>query len=320
MARLVVGRIVSSLVIVLLVVSTCFVVIRIAPGDPFAQQLQDEGTSSEVRERLERAFGYDRSVPVQYLHFISSTARGELGWSHQRGQPVSVLLKRALPATMLLMGSALALGLALGIVLGAWQGWAPHSRLARASDRIGLLVTSIPEFILALLLMLGPALAWRWFPINGAESLVPPPGFWPRALDRLHHLALPALSLTVVISAVVARHQRAAMRQVADALFIRAGRARGLPEARLLWRHALRNSLAPVLTLSGLLLPAMVGGAVLVERIFGWPGMGSLLVDSVVARDYHVVVGITMFSSTAVVLGSLAADLALLWADPRQRR
>ncbi len=320
MARLIAGRLLQSLVVVLLVVSTCFVVIRLAPGDPFAQQLQDEGTSEVVRERLTRAFGYDRSIPEQYLRFVANTARGEFGWSHQRGQPVIALLRRALPATMLLMATALLLGLIAGIALGAWQGWAPHSRVSTLSDRIGLLITSTPEFVLALLLLLGPALAWRWFPVNGAASLVPPSGFWPQLADRLHHLALPAVALTLVITAVVARHQRAAMQGVADALFIRAGRARGLSEARLLWRHALRNAIAPVLTLSGVLLPSLVGGAVLVERIFGWPGMGSLLVDSVVARDYHVVVGVVMLSSSAVVLGSLAADLALLWADPRQRR
>lgn len=320
MARLIAARLLQALAIVLLVVTTCFIVIRVAPGDPFAQQLQDEGTSNEVRERLQRAFGYDRSIPEQYLRFVANTARGELGWSHQRGQPVRVLLARALPTTMLLMGTALLLGLTAGVIAGAWQGWARESRLARITDRLGLLITSVPEFLLALLLLLGPALAWRWFPVNGAQSLVPPSGTMPALLDRLHHLALPALSLALAIAAIVARHQRAALTHVADALFIRAGRARGLSEARLLWRHALRNAIAPVLTLSGVLLPALVGGAVLVERVFGWPGMGSLLVDSVLARDYHVVVGVVMLSSTAVVLGSLAADLALLWADPRQRR
>jgi len=320
MARLIVGRLLQSLAIVLLVVTTCFVVIRLAPGDPFAEQLLDEGTSSEVRERLQRAFGYDRPVGEQYLRFVANVARGELGWSHQRGQPVSVLLRKAVPSTALLMGGALACGILIGVVTGALQGWHRDSRLAAITDRLGLFITSTPEFVLALLLLLGPALAWGWFPVNGAESLVPPPSVFGKLLDRAHHLVLPTLSLALVVAALVARHQRAAMQRVADAVFIRAGRARGLSEQRLLWRHALRNSLAPVLTLSGVLLPSMVGGAVLVERIFGWPGMGSLLVDSVVARDYHVVVGVVMLSSSAVVIGSLLADLALLWADPRQRR
>jgi peptide/nickel transport system permease protein len=305
--------------VVLLVVSTCFAIIRLAPGDPFAQQVEQEGVAADVRVRLRSAFGYDRPLPEQYLRFVVAALRGELGWSHARGRPVREVLARAIPATVTLMGAALFVGLTLGVLLGAWQGWRPDSALARVSDRLGLLVVSVPEFVLALLLMLGPALAWGLFPVNGMQSLVPPADTFAALFDRLRHLALPAGTLAMVVAAIVARHQRAAMHDVRDAPFVRSARARGLSESRLLWRHAWPNALVPVLTLLGLLLPTLVGGAVLVERIFGWPGMGSVLVDAVVARDYHLVVGSVLVSSVAVVLGTLVADFAVLWLDPRRR-
>lgn len=319
MGRALAARILQAALVVLLVVSTCFVIIRLAPGDPFAQLSEQEGVSGDVREQLRAAFAFDRPIPEQYLHFVMATARGDFGWSQARGRPVRDVLARALPATLTLMGAALLLGLTVGVLLGAWQGWRPESLLARATDRFGLLVISVPEFVLALLLMLGPALAWGAFPVNGIESLVPPSDAAGALLDRLWHLALPATTLALVMAAIVARHQRAAMHDVRDAPYVRAARARGLSERRLLWRHAWPNALVPVLTLLGLLLPSLIGGAVLVERIFGWPGMGSVLVDAVVARDYHLVAASVMVSSTAVVLGTLTADLAVLWLDPRRR-
>lgn len=319
MGRALAARSLQAALVVLLVVSTCFVIIRLAPGDPFAQLVEQEGVAGDVRERLNTTFGYDRPVTEQYFRFVFAAARGELGWSHARGRPVREVLARAVPATLTLMGAALLLGLTLGVLLGAWQGWRPASVLARATDRLGLLVVSVPEFVLALLLMLGPALAWGLFPVNGIQSLVPPADALGALRDRLWHLTLPATTLALVLAGIVARHQRAAMLAVRDAPFIRAGRARGLSERRLLWRHAWPNALVPVLTLLGLLLPSLIGGAVLVERIFGWPGMGSVLVDAVVARDYHLVVGSVLVSSAAVVLGTLAADLAVLWLDPRRR-
>lgn len=320
MGSLLLGRVLQALLVVALVVTASFVVIRLAPGDPFAQQLEFEGVGAEQRERLNRLYAFDRPIAEQYVRFVAGAARGELGYSHSRSDEVSAVLARALPATALLMGVALALGLLGGVALGAWQGWRPESAAARLSDRVGLLAISVPEFVLALLLLLGPALAWRWFPLNGARSLVPPSGGLASLLDRLHHLALPALSLAIVLTAVIARHQRAAMVEVRDAPFVRAARARGIPESTLLWRHALRSALVPVLTLAGVILPSLVGGAVLVERVFAWPGMGTTLVEAVIARDYHLVVGAVLTGSVAVVIGTLVADLTLLWADPRQRR
>ncbi len=319
MWRLLLDRIAQALLVVVLVVTACFVVIRVAPGDPFAQQLEAEGVSADESARLREAYGFDRSIPEQFVRFVANAARGELGASTSRNAPVREVLAQTLPNTLQLMGAALLLSLAAGVLLGAWQGWRPESGMARFTDRLGLLVISVPEFVLALLLLLVLALGLGLFPVGGMRELVPPSDPLGAFLGRLRHMALPLLSLTLVQTAVIARHQRAAMRDVREARFILAARAQGLSERRVFWRHALRNSLVPVLTLVGLLLPSLVGGAVLVERIFAWPGMGSALVDAVTARDYHLVVGGVLIGSTGVVLGTLVADLALLWADPRRR-
>jgi peptide/nickel transport system permease protein len=317
--RLVLDRIAQAVLVVALVVTACFVVIRVAPGDPFAQQIEAEGVGADVRAQLREAFGFDRPIHEQFLRFLANAARGKLGQSSSRNAPVAEVIAQTLPNTLQLMGAALLISLLGGVLLGAGQGWRPESPGARFTDRLGLVVLSVPEFVLALLLLLVLALGLGLFPVGGMRELVPPSDALGALAGRLRHLALPLVSLTLVQTAVVARHQRAAMRDLRDARFILAARAQGHSERRIFWRHALRNSLVPVLTLAGLLLPSLVGGAVLVERIFSWPGMGSVLVEAVTARDYHLVVGGVLVGSVGVVLGTLVADLALLWADPRRR-
>jgi peptide/nickel transport system permease protein len=187
------------------------------------------------------------------------------------------------------------------------------------ASRISLVILSVPEFVLALLLVMGPALAWGLFPVTGMQDDFAPRGV-AGVLDVLHHLALPVLTLAVVVGAVVARHQRRALLAVVDADFVRAARAKGVPEFRILVHHALRNALVPVLTLAGVLFPALVSGAVLVEKVFAWPGMGRAVVDAVARRDYPLVSGAVLVSSLFVVVGTVLADLAVAWADPRRRQ
>lgn len=318
MIRVLRGRIFQATIVVLLVVTACFVLIRVAPGDPFFSALEEPGVPAEAAAQLRRQFGYDRPIAEQYARFLGGVIRGDLGWSHSRGRPVTAVLAEVLPNTALLMGTALFLGLAGGILVGAWQGWRAESRLAAFTHRLGLVVLSTPEFVLALLLALGPALAWGLFPIGGMRTEFGPRGIG-GLLDVLHHLALPALTLALVLGAIVARHQRAAMHEVRDAEFVRAARARGIRE-RTIARHALRNALVPVLTLTGVILPSLLGGAVLVERIFAWPGMGRTMVDAVLGRDYPLVAGGVIVSSICVVLATLVADGAVAWADPRLRK
>lgn len=317
-ARLLLTRAGQAALVIWLVVTATFVLIRRAPGDPFGHLASDPNVPVEVREEMRRAFGFDSPVAVQYVRFLARAARGDLGWSVSRSAPVRQVLARTLPNSLLLMGTALLLGFAGGIALGAWQGWRPESAVAGFTDRLGLVLLSVPEFVVALLLVLGPALGLGLFPVGRMRTEFGPTGL-AGVGDVLHHLTLPVLSIALVLTAVVARHQRAAMDGVRDREFIRAARARGVPELRIFVRHALRNSLVPVLTLAGVVLPSVLGGSVLVESVFSWPGMGLATIDAVLSRDYHLVVGCVLVSTLCVVAGSFAADLAVLWADPKRR-
>lgn len=318
MTRVLLHRLAQGALVVALVVTACFVLIRLAPGDPFFAVLEQPDVPAEAAARMREDFGYDRPIAEQYVRFLGNAARGNLGYSHSRARPVVEVLRALLPNTLLLMGTALIVGILTGIALGAWQGWHAESRRSRWSDRAALAIVSVPEFVIALLLALGLALQWRLFPVGGMRTEFGPTGF-AGLLDLLHHLVLPAGSLALVIGAIVARHQRSAMRAVRDAEFIRAARASGIPEHRLFLQHALRNALAPVLTVMGVLLASLVSGAVLVERIFAWPGMGRAMLEAVLYRDYPLVVGGVLVTSVGVVLGTIAADLAVAWADPRLR-
>lgn len=317
--RVLLLRLAQAALVVALVVTVCFALIRLAPGDPFFSALDQPDVPAETAAVQRERFGYDRPLGEQYLRFVGALARGDLGWSHSRARPVSDVLAALLPNTLLLMGSALLLGILGGVAVGAWQGWHHESRTSRWSDRLMLLVVSIPEFILALLFAMLFALTWRMFPIGGMRSEFGPGGF-AGVVDVLRHLALPAGTLALVVMALVARHQRAAMQSVREAEFVRALRASGIPERRILWRHALRNALVPVFTVMGVMLASLVSGAVLVERIFAWPGMGRAMVDAVLYRDYPLVAGGVLVTSIGVVVATLLADLAVAWADPRLRR
>ena len=318
MARALLSRLGQGALVVLVVVATCFTLIRLAPGDPFFRALDDASVPPEQRAAQRAAFGYDRPIAEQFVRFAGNAVRGELGWSHSRGEPVARALAAAIPASALLLATAALLAFGVGIPAGAWMGWHAERRGARWLDRAALVLLSIPDYVLALLAVMGPALAWRLFPVSGMRT-----EFGPRGLaglvDVAHHLALPALTLALPIAAVVARLQRAAMRAVRDADFVRTARATGASEGRVARRHALRNALVPVLSYAGVHLATALGGVVVIERIFAWPGMGRLLYEGVLSRDYPLVAGGVLVAAVGAVLGTMLADLALLWADPRQR-
>lgn len=319
MTRVVLIRLAQAALVVALVVTACFALIRLAPGDPFFAGLDLPDVPAETAALQRERFGYDRPLPEQYVRFVGRLLRGDLGFSHSRGRPVAEVLQAVLPNTLLLMGTALFFGVAAGIAAGAWMGWRAEAPLSRWGDRLLLGLVSVPEFVLGLLLALLFALTWRVLPVAGMRDEFAPAGLaglW----DLLRHLLLPAGTLALVIGAVIARHLRASMRQVREAEFIRAARATGIPERHLLWRHALRSALTPVFTVMGVLLASLVSGAVLIERIFAWPGMGRAVVEAVLYRDYHLVVGAAIVTSIGVVLATLLADLAVWWADPRARR
>lgn len=305
----------------LIVASLSFLLTRLAPGDPFSASLDDLRVSADDRARLRAAYGLDRPLAEQYVRFLANLARGELGPSLSHHRPAADVLREAVPHTLLLMGAALALSIVLGIGVAVWQA----GRRGRAADRLvdgaSLTVAALPDFWLATVLMLTLAYWLPVFPAGGTVQLVMHDSLSPagRVLDRLRHLALPAATLTLIGAATIARYQRAALADVLPREYVRAARAKGVSERDILRRHALRNAILPVIAVLGLTLPALLGGAVFVERVFAWPGMGRVAVDAFAARDYPVVVGAAMLGGALVVVGGILADVLHALADPRVR-
>ena len=306
---------------VLFVMTLSFFLIRFAPGDPFSATLENPRVSEAVRARWRAAAGLDRPLAEQYLRYIANAARGDFGPSFSRGRSVRAELADAIPNTLLLMGVALIASFAIGIATGVWQGIRRGTLTDRTLGATSLFFYSMPDFWLALMLLLGLGYEARLFPIGG---LVDPIlhdylGFWGRVADRLHHLVLPALTLTLLSAAAIARYQRAAVLDVSRQDFVRTARAKGVPGRRIVTRHILRNSLLPVITLLGLSFPALLGGAVFIEKVFAWPGMGLLAVEAIATRDYYLVTASVVVGGTMVAAGSLLADLLYALVDPRLR-
>jgi peptide/nickel transport system permease protein len=307
-------------VVAVLVTTLSFFLIQLAPGDPFALSLESPTADPAVGERLKAQFGLDRPLPEQYLRYLANVARGDLGYSFVKASPVTTVIAGALPNTLLLMGTALALSFVLGVALGVLQAAWRGSRFDRATRGVLLAFYSLPDFWLAAVLLFVFAVRLRLFPVGGAVDVtLAGTGGWPELLDRAHRLVLPVLTLTLLITASIARLQRSALLDTLPEDYVRTAAAKGLGRPAVVLRHALRNALLPVITLVGLALPALLGGAVFVERVFAYPGMGNLVVSAVGERDYFLLTACVFVGSMLVVAGSLLADLLTMLADPRQR-
>jgi peptide/nickel transport system permease protein len=312
-------RLVASIGIIFAVVTFIFILVHVAPGKPCAGQ--SEFTDPRACDEINRGQGLDKPIIEQYRRYVVALAHGNLGYSLSLQRPVSEAIADTLPFTLQLAGAALLLDFLLGLALGIYQA----TRVNRLPDlvlgNLTLFIYSLPTFWLALLLLLlfGEKLAW--FPVGGASD----PIFCPVVdslycvADRLWHLVLPAATLALVGAAGTARFQRAAMLDVANQDYIRTARAKGLPEQRVILRHQLRNALLSFITRFGLAVPFLLTGAVLIETIFAWPGMGRLAFDAILKRDYPLVTATALMASTVVVAGNLLADILLGIADPRLR-
>lgn len=321
MRRYLTGRLLQAVSVVFLVTTLTFLLVHLAPGDPLSTSLERPGVSEEVRAQWRAQFGLDRPIGEQYLRWLANIPRGELGYSFSHRRPVRDVLAEALPRTLLLVGLALALSFALGIAVGVLQAERLGSARDRWLGRVLLVLYSVPDFWLALLALL--LFAYR-LPILPAGGIVDPVmhdylSLGERLLDRLAHLVLPVLTLTLLSSAVIARHQRSALLDVLPSDWMRTALAKGLSWRDAVRRHALRNSLLSTITIVGLSLPALAAGAVFIEKVYSWPGMGMVTVSAIAARDYPLITAGVMVISVAVVLGALAADLAVAMADPRVR-
>ncbi|HET8622396.1 MAG TPA: ABC transporter permease [Gemmatimonadales bacterium] len=301
------------------VLTLVFVLLRAAPGDPAALLLGPNATPAQIAAQRE-TLGLDRPVAAQYATWMGRFATGDWGTSIVTGRPARAMLAEAWPATARLVGVSLGLSYALGLALGVLQAARPGSRTDTFLSIFSVTLFALPGYWLGLMLVMLFTYELRVLPAFGAAGLdaefLNPAA---KAADMLRHLALPAATLALIGLGGIARFVRGAMSDVSGSLFLTVARAKGLSPRTVLVRHALRNALVPVLALLGLSLPALFSGAVFVEAIFAWPGVGRVLVDGVVARDYPVVLAATGVSAALVVAGGLLADLLTAWADPRIR-
>jgi peptide/nickel transport system permease protein len=274
-----------------------------------------------VRAHWRDAYGLDRPLPEQFVRYVASVARGDLGWSFSKQRPVADVLSDTLPNTLLLMSIALFASFAVGIGLAVAQVLKPGALTDRVIGGISLFLFSMPEFLLALVLLVLFTYKFPIFPIGDMTDPVVHSSLGPvaRFADVARHTILPAITLTLLFSAVVARYQRAALLDVLPSDFVKTARAKGLPERVIVRHHALRNALLPTISLFGLAFPMLLTGAVFIEKVFSWPGMGLVIVSSIDTRDYPLLLSAVIIGSILVALGSLVADLLYLAADPRLR-
>lgn len=319
MARYIAGRFANGVGIVFLVATLSFVLIRVAPGDPFTRMWNASSASPEFVARARQQLGLDLPLHRQYLTYLSNLARGDWGNSLSEHRPVWDAIKDRIPATVTLAIAALLIQFVIGVAVGALQGAHPGTRTDDALTAATLTLYSIPVFWLGLMLLLIFSQGLGVFPVTGVKTaaIYDHLPFFGKLWDRALHLFLPAVTLGLAGAAGTARYQRAAMLDVINQDFIRTARAKGLRERTVLFRHALRNALLPMVTLFGLSFPILLSGAVLVESVFAWPGLGKFVVDAIAHRDYNVVTSTAIVTAVMVVIGNFLADILYRVVDPR---
>ena len=312
MLSLVLKRLVAAIPVVLIVATVVFLLLRMAPGDParvIAGDMASEETIAQIRTNL----GLDRPLPTQYAMAMSALAKGDLGTSIVSRQPVSALIGSRIGPTAALAVSSLLLTVLLAIPLGVLSAWWHRRAFDRATMALTVLAFSVPAFVVGYVLVLVFSVTLNWFPVQGYAPLADGVGGF------VYRLVLPSLTLATVFVALITRITRASMLDVLGEDFVRTARAKGAPERTVLFRHALRNAAAPIVTVVGVAITTLVSGVVVTETIFNIPGVGSLIVDAVLARDYPVVQGTILFFSFIYVFVNLAIDLVYVLLDPRIR-
>jgi peptide/nickel transport system permease protein len=310
----------AQLLLVLWVVATLlFLLFRLMPADPTSAFI-DPSFTMEQQEQIRAAFGLDKPVWEQYLIYFGNLVRGEFGQSFFQQRPVIDILLQALPNTLVLTLSALLLAYGFGVITGAWLAWKRGSWVEAAVVPSVLAVRAAPEFWLGMILLAVFGFGLSWFPSGGANSAGANfPNEFARlvSLDFLHHLTLPALTLALYLQGLPLLLMRSNMLEVMQEDYVTMARMKGLPEGRIVLRHAARNALLPVLTAFTLGLGATVGGNVVVESVFSWPGLGRVLVTAVAASDYPLAQGAFLLITVVLVLMNFLADALYSVLDPR---
>ena len=310
----------NGIALLLAVLILNFTLIHIAPGDVADTIAGDMGgADAEVMAKIRSDYGLDRPFHEQLFAYVAKLARGDLGYSFFFNQPVTELLLERLPATLLLVLSAQVLAIMVGTVLGVIAARRPNGLLSHGVTLFALLGFSAPVFWTGIMLIILFCSIFPIFPVAGMVDVTVEGGWFVKTLDVLYHLFLPMVTLASIFLALYSRLARASMLDVLGTDYVRTAQAKGLSEFQVVYKHALRNALGPVVTLAGLQFSGIVSGAVLVETVFSWPGLGTLAFQSITARDAPMVLGILFFSSLVVIVANLVTDLVYSLIDPRIR-
>lgn len=311
-------RIVQSIPVVLGIILLVFVLLKLAPGDLVdVMAAESQVNDTQVLEKMRADYGLDKPLLTQFGNYLANVARADLGYSPRDQEAVRTLIAQRLPATLLLMLAGLGIAVFGGIVLGAVAALRVGTWVDNVLSVAMVVFFAAPGFWLALMLIVLFSVKLGWLPVSGLVAIHLVPGTLAYAVDVAKHLVLPAVSLGAFYMAIYARVTRASMLEVHGMDFITTARAKGAGAVRVALRHVLRNALLPVVTLFGLQLGALLAGSIVIESVFSWPGLGTLLFDAVQARNMPVVAGVLLLVSFAVVVANLLVDIAYVWLDPR---
>ena len=311
-------RLAASVVVVIGITIAGFTILATAPGDPLLARISPQFAANVTPEQLEamrHELGLDASIPVRYWRWITDVVRGDLGYTIVGGRSVNEEVRARLGPTAILMGSALTIAIGIGVPVGVLAAVRQYKWFDYLASSGAMVAASIPSFLLSIGAIYVFAVWLRWFPAGNLYT----PGMEDDLVDRVKHLILPATVLGLALMAPIVRYSRAAYLGVKQSAYMTTARAKGLPSRLILFRHGLRNALIPIITVVALLLPELVAGAVIVEQIFAWPGMGQFAVTAANNRDPASMMSIVVLAGIAVVLSNLAADIGYVLADPRVR-
>jgi peptide/nickel transport system permease protein len=309
-------RILVNIPVLFMVTVVIYLLINLAPGDPVDFFVNEEvGITKADLDHVRERFGLDDPLPVRYVKWLGRVVQGDLGFRFKNGDDVAEVLGIRLLRTLLLMGAALLIGVIFGISLGIFTGLRQYSFWDFSLTGLSFVGISMPAFVAGIFGLYIFSVKLGWFPSGGMRTI----GEEKTLLDLLHHLALPALTLSLAYIATFMRFTRFSILEVRQEDYVRTAHAKGLPQSQVTRRHIFRNALIPVITVVGLSLRTLVAGALFTETIYSWPGMGSLLVDAVAARDYPMVMGIMLVTAFVVLAANLLTDLVYGFADPKIR-
>jgi peptide/nickel transport system permease protein len=311
-------RLLQAVPIILGIVVLNFLLLQLAPGDAADVLAGEAGSATpEYMEQLRRRFGLDQPVYVQLLLYVKNVITFNLGFSFRHNMPVLNLILDRLGPTLLLMLTTLVLSVGFGVLLGLLAAMRVHGWRDTLISITAIIAYATPLFWIGLMLILLFSITLRWFPASGMESVAAFHEGWDRVVDIAWHLVLPAVSLSLFYMALYTRLMRATVLEQQGKDYVVTARAKGLTESQVTFRHILRNAVLPVVTMAGIQVAGLLGGSVIIESVFGWPGLGLLAYQSLFARDFNLLLGIFFFSACLVVIVNLIVDLLYLLLDPR---